>query len=213
MIIEFIDAIIIYKRAPLIAKAKRIKGDCTQMTSILSSTDIYLSKAEFVDWFSLYHNIWSRPESNRYMLWNLTTNEDDAKLRMERTIEYQKTHHAYTIYTMTSRQAIGFAGLAEIEPHIWEDTGIALGSDYTGKGYGKQVLKLLLDSVKSLGGEKFIYSTRAANTASIALALSCGFTYDRSEQKQDPRNGEPYELQYYYKNLPENMPETFDGHK
>lgn len=167
------------------------------MTSILSSTDIYLDKAKFEDWSSLYHNIWSRPESNRYMLWDLTTDEDAAKLRMERTIEYQKSHHAYTIYHSASSQAIGFAGLVEVEPHIWEDTGIALGPDFVGRGYGKQVLKLLLDYVKSLYGEKFIYTTRAANTASIALALSCGFTYDRSEQKQDPRNGESYELQYY----------------
>ena len=171
------------------------------MSSILSSADVYLSKAKFEDWSPLYYNIWSRPESNRYMLWNLTTDEDAAKLRMERTMEYQKTHHAYTIYLTTSHQAIGFAGLVEVEPRIWEDTGIALGPDYVGRGYGKQILRLLLDYVTSLGGEKFIYTTRAANTASIALALSCGFTYDRSEQKQDPRNGESYELQYYYINL------------
>lgn len=171
------------------------------MSAILQAADIYLAKANFEDWSSMYQNIWSRPESNRYMLWELTTDEEAAKLRIERTIEYQKTHNTYLVYEKLSGQAIGFAGLEIIVPCVFQETGIALGPDYMGKGYGKQILRLLLKYAASLGGKEFFYSTRAANTASVALALSCGFTYHHSLPKQDPRNGESYELVYYRKTL------------
>ena len=74
----------------------------------------------------------------------------------------------------SSGQAIGFAGVEEIAPHIYQDAGIALGPEYVGKGYGKQILRLLLEYCAStMGGEEFYYSTQAVNQASRALALSC----------------------------------------
>ncbi len=50
-------------------------------------------------------------------------------------------------------------------------------------------------------GQEFYYSTRAGNLASKALALSCGLTYQYSEQKLDPCSGKTYELEVYKKDL------------
>ncbi len=48
---------------------------------------------------------------------------------------------------------------------------------------------------------EFRFSTRADNTASKALARSCGFSCLYSEQKTDPRNRKRYELEVYSKKL------------
>ncbi len=167
----------------------------------MESKDIFLEKAEFEDWKAIYRNVWSREETARFMYWSITTSEEDAKERIRRTIEYQKTHDAYFVYEKKSGEAVGFVGVQETSPHIWHETGIALGPEYVGKGYGKQILQLLLEHCRSLGGKIFYYSARSQNTASKTLALSFGFTYQYSEQKTDLRNGESYELEVYSKNL------------
>ncbi len=45
------------------------------------------------------------------------------------------------------------------------------------------------------------YSTRAGNSAFKALAISCVFSYQYSEQKIDLRNGNKYELEIHSKKL------------
>lgn len=167
----------------------------------METKDIVLRKAQFDDWKSLYRNVWSRPETAKYMIWKITVTEEDARARMERTIRYQETHDTYMVYEKKSGEAIGFAGIERLSPHIFEETGIALGPEYVGRGYGKQVLTLLMEYAKALGGEQFVYSTRSGNIASKALARSCGFRYQHCESKTDPRNGEPYELEVYEKEL------------
>lgn len=168
---------------------------------LLETEDVLLKKAMFEDWKAMYRNIWSRPESAKYMAWSVTTNEEDAKIRIQKTIQYQKNHDTWCVYEKKSGQAIGFAGVEETRPHIYQDAGIALGPEYVGKRYGKQILQLLLEYCSSLGGKEFYYFTRANNKASKALALSFGFLYQYTETNIDLRNGEPYELEVYHKEI------------
>lgn len=142
---------------------------------------LILGKAKFEDWEMLYKNVWSRPEAARYMQWRVIDSEAAARERIRKTIEYQKNHDTYIVYEKRTGQAIGFAGIEQIAPDIYQDASIALGPEYTGKGYGKQILQLLLGYCSNLGGKEFFYSTRAGNTASKALAISCGFSYQYSE--------------------------------
>lgn len=46
--------------------------------SLLAVRDIN-HKYIVVDWKEMYCNVWSRPESAKYMAWNLTTSEENAK--------------------------------------------------------------------------------------------------------------------------------------
>ena len=167
----------------------------------METEDIILGKAKYEDWTSIYRNVWSRPETAEYMVWKVTADEDGARERIQRTIAWQETHDAWLVYERGSGQAIGFAGVEETEPHIYHETGIALGPEYVGRGYGKQILRLLMEYCISLGGKKFYYSTRAGNLASRALALSCGLTYQHSERRTDQCSGKTYELEIYKKNL------------
>ena len=168
---------------------------------MLETKDLILEKAKFEDWRAMYHNVWSRPETARFMLWKVTVNEEEAKARMQRTILYQETHEAFLIYEKVHGQAIGFAGIDELEPGIFTDTGIAIGPEFVGRGYGKQTLKLLLRYCSmQLHGNEFRYTTRSENTASKALALSCGFIYQYSRKKMS-ESGECYEIETYIRKL------------
>lgn len=168
---------------------------------MIETKDLILRKAVFSDWKTMYENVWRHPETARYMLWNVTTSEEDAKARMERTIAYERDHEgSFVVAEKMSGACIGFAGITQISPGVYEDTGIALGPDYVGKGYGKQVVNALVDyAFGPLGADKFVYSCRGQNAASIALAHSCGFVYTHSEPRTDPRNGEEYTVNFYEK--------------
>ncbi len=141
----------------------------------METEDIILGKAKYEDWRSIYRNVWSRPETAEYMVWKVTADEDAARERIRRTIAWQETHDAWLVYERGSGQVIGFAGVEETEPYIYHETGIALGPDYVGRGYGKQILRLLMEYCISLGGQEFYYSTRTGNLASKALALKTGW--------------------------------------
>ena len=114
---------------------------------MLETKDLILDKGKLSDWKDMYENVWSRPESARYMFWNLTASEEDAKARMERTIACQKSHESWTIYEKKSGRAIGFAGVHSPEPGVAEERGICLGPDYFRLGYGEQILRLLIDEL------------------------------------------------------------------
>lgn len=166
---------------------------------MLETKDLILKAADFEDWHDMYENLWSRDESARYMLWAPTHSEEAAKVRMEKTIAWQKKNElAYTVYEKKSGKAIGFAGMCKIAEDVYEDTGIAIGPDFVGQGYGKQALQALVkQAFEGLGAAKFVCSCREKNLASKALQLSVGFTYTHSEDRTDPETGENYALEFY----------------
>lgn len=167
----------------------------------METCDLLLAKARFEDWEDMYRNVWSRSETSRYMLWRVTDSEEEARARMERTIAWQSTHDVWTVYERSSGQAIGWAGLEEVSPGLWQETSIALGPDYVGRGYGRQLLELLMDIARERGGTEFRCSARTENTSSRALITSCGFSLTGREQKIDPRDGSVYELAVYSRKL------------
>lgn len=168
---------------------------------MLETKDLIIKQAEQKDWKDIYHNLWRHAESAKYMLWNVTTSEEEAQARMERTIAFEKEHpYCWFVYEKSSGQAIGFAGMEEIQPGIYEDMGVALGPDFVGKGYGKQILNAMVDYAKNeLGAKKMILSARSQNIASKKLQEACGFIYSHSEDRKDPRTGEDYVLEFTYK--------------
>ena len=111
------------------------------------SPDLILRKPRFQDWHDLYRNLWSREESARYMLWDVTRSPEDAMARMERTIAFQAVHQAWIVEEKASGQAIGFAGMQQVSPAVWEDIGIAIGPEFVGRGYGKQIIFGLCESL------------------------------------------------------------------
>ena len=151
----------------------------------LETKDLILKKAEFEDWKTIYYNLWRHKESAKYMLWQPTETDEDAKDRMKRTIAFEEkpeNKYALFVYLKKTGEAIGFAGMRELERGIYEETGIALGPEFVRKG--------------KLGAKEFHACNRTGNAASRALQLSCGFVFDSlSDEKTDPRTGETYVLE------------------
>lgn len=166
---------------------------------IRETKDLLLKMGQFDDWQDMYENLWSHNDSTKYMLWIPTHSEEEAKIRMQKSIEYQRRNPlAYFVYEKTSGKAIGFAGMTKISDNKYEDTGVAIGPSFVRKGYGKQILmELVKEAFNELGADKFVSSCRSKNEASRQLQLSCGFTYAHSENRIDSRTGEAYVLEFY----------------
>lgn len=164
----------------------------------LETKDLIIKKGEQKDWKDMYYNLWRHADSAKYMLWSVTTSEEDAKERMARTVKFEESHpYTWIVYEKQSNQAIGFAGMEEIENGVFEDMGVALGPDFVGKGYGKQIINAMVDFARDeLMAKKFLLSYREGNEASKRLQESCGFQYSHTIEKIDPRNDMPYKLIY-----------------
>lgn len=87
----------------------------------LETKDLILKKAEFEDWKTIYYNLWRHKESAKYMLWQPTETDEDAKDRMKRTIAFEEkpeNKYALFVYLKKTGEAIGFAGMRELEPDM-----------------------------------------------------------------------------------------------
>lgn len=165
---------------------------------MIETRDLVLNKAKFSDWKDMYNHVWSQAESAKYMEWRITQNESEARIRIQKTIVFQKNHDTYLVYEKASGQAIGFAGIERTAPGVYQETGICLGPDYVSKGFGKQILQALIQYCKrEFGAREFFYTTREENTASNRLAESLGFTRASWESKVDNRDGHSYNLLRY----------------
>ncbi len=168
----------------------------------METRDLLLRKGVLQDAGAMYRNVWSRPEAARYMFWPLTLRPEDAQARMARTVAFQAEHDVLTVCDRRTGEAVGWAGLQETSPGVWEETGICIGPDFWGRGWGRQILTLLLGLAAKLGGRVFWYSTRPENEASRALARSCGLTYVRTDRVRDPETGETRVLERWSVPLP-----------
>lgn len=164
---------------------------------MLETRDLFLDKAKQEDWQAMYHNVWSRPESFRYMCYGLSANEEEARERMRRTADFQKGHDTFTVFLKSSGEAIGFAGVERLEGDIWQETGICLGPDFWGRGYGGQILKCLLGYAKDRGAGELLYSSWEENQASRAMARKFGFTQYGAEKHVRSHDGKAYTLLKY----------------
>lgn len=161
---------------------------------MLETRDLVLDRGKFEDYEAMYRNVWSHPESAKYMQWRVTERPEDAPDRMRRNIQWQKVHDTYFVYLKATGEAIGFAGVERISPTLWEEGGICLGPDFVRRGYGRQILQCLLDYAKAQGAEEFVAYAREKNTASRALIASMGFTQFAAEERVDDRDGSAYTM-------------------
>ncbi len=181
----------------------------SMVIKMIETNRLILDKAVFSDWKEMYENVWSHPESARYMRWRVTTNEEDARTRIKKTIEFQKEHDTYLVYEKEGRRAIGFAGVEETAPGVYSEAGICLGPRYVRKGYGREiVLGLMRYCRQELGAREFIYSSWEENEASNALAASLGFQRFSSEAGIDDRDGHAYTIVKYRLKLQEKGEDT-----
>ena len=111
----------------------------------LETKDLILAKAKQEDLLSIYNNYWCNSNSAKYMLWTPQKNLEEAQVRLDKTIAFQKDHFAFFVYEKQTGEAIGQAAMFELENGVWEDGGIGIGEKFVGKGYGKQILNCFIE--------------------------------------------------------------------
>lgn len=121
---------------------------------------------------------------------------------IKKTAAYAQMHKEvkteFFVYDKVTRQAVGIAGLKEMQPSVYTVTDIALCPDFHGKRYGKQILNAFLSlAFDELGATELHYDCFKQNEVSKGLALSRGFAYTHSEEAELTKNGEKVILDYY----------------
>lgn len=165
---------------------------------MMETKDLILRPGAADDWQDLYRNLWSREEVFRYMFSKPSPDEEAGH---KRTALYAEMHKEvkteFFVYEKASGQAIGIAGIKELKPGTWTITDIAIGPDFHGQGYGKQIVTALLNLAFEQGATEVAYDSFAQNSASKQLALSCGFAYSHSEEAELQKDGKKVILDYY----------------
>ncbi len=166
--------------------------------NIIETEDLFLGKATMEDLNSIYNNFWRNEETAKFMLWTVCNNINEAKERLKKVIEFQKDKLAYFVYEKSTGEAIGMVAMIEITPHIFEDGGLGIGKNFVGKGYGKQILKALLNHLFiDLKAEKVICSCHTDNIPSAKLQQSCGLTYSHSQMVTRKKDNLTYKSDIY----------------
>ena len=148
---------------------------------MLEGEHIRLRKAKDTDWESMLRNVWSDEAVYRWMLYTPTLTEADARERCQRSIAFQRDHLAWFVALKDTDEAIGLCAIKESEKGHMEESGICIGTAYQGRGYGKEIVSLLLAlAFQELGAEDFRYGYFQDNEKSMRLAASFGFQYDQT---------------------------------
>lgn len=153
------------------------------MYDLLIGKNIILRKAKNDDYKSMLNNVWGDEEVYKWMLYTPTKTIEDAKERLKRSIEFQRNHYAYFIALKDTDEAIGLCAIKEYEPNRWEESGICIGTKYQGKGYGKEIVSLLLDlAFNKLYAQDFRYGYFTNNIKSKKIADYFNFKFHEKEE-------------------------------
>ncbi len=154
---------------------------------------VRLRKARVEDTEEIFNNVWSREKLAEMMLWVVTDNLEDAKGRMERTIDRQKQGPAYFIEYKESGEVIGFAGIMEIAPDVYDDCGICIMEKYQGQGLGTEVISLLVGlGFRGLMAKEIHMGHIRGNEASKHAIMNNGFRPFEEADEVRERDGMGY---------------------
>ena len=163
------------------------------MTDRIETERLILRKAEERDLVPIWERVWRDEKLAATMLWAPTPTLGEAQVRLARTMAYQAENYAWFVCLKETDEPIGFGGMRETAPGVWDEAGLCIAADWQGRGYGKELLRALVGTAfRALGGRRFRYSCFHDNAASAALCRSCGFRYVSSHPETRAHDGFPY---------------------
>ena len=156
----------------------------------LTGDHIILRKAKEDDHRSMLKNVWGDPEVYQWMLFRPTHTPKEAMERCHRSMEFQKDHYAYFVADKETDEAFGLCAIKETDPGHFDESGIAIGTKFQGRGYGKELVALLLElAFDKLGAVDFRYGYFQDNIRSKKIAEFFGFEYEYTYEMTRPWDG------------------------
>lgn len=164
----------------------------------LETARLVLRKARKDDLEAIWHNVWSDAQVAQTMLWQPTLTREEALRRMERTISLQSLHFTYFVCLKETDEPIGFGGIREVAPGVFDELGLCIARAHQRKGYGKEMLEALVSlAFDKLGGHTFLYSCFRENTPSASLCKTLGFQYTHTDTGTRGWDGYPYTCDHF----------------
>ena len=164
----------------------------------LETARLVLRKARKSDLEAIWHNVWSDAEVAQTMLWQPTLTREEALRRMERTISMQSLHFTYFVCLKSTDEPIGFGGIREVAPGVFDELGLCIARAHQRMGYGKEMLEALVSlAFDKLGGHTFLYSCFRENTPSANLCKSLGFQYTHTDTATRGWDGYQYTCDHF----------------
>lgn len=168
------------------------------MIEKIETEHLILRKAEEKDLYSIWNNVWKDESIAVTMLWEPTFTLEAAKERLTRTICFQQTFDAFFVCLKENDEAVGFCGVKQEAPGVFEECGICVAQKCQNKGFGKEITAALVSlAFERLGGEKFIYGCFHENERSAAVCRALGFKYSHSNDEVRKWDGFKYTCDYY----------------
>ncbi len=164
----------------------------------LETARLVLRKARKDDLEAIWQNVWSDAEVAQTMLWQPTLTREEALRRMERTISLQSLHFTYFVCLKETDEPIGFGGIREVAPGVFDEMGLCIARAHQRKGYGKEMLEALVSlAFDKLDGHTFLYSCFRENTPSASLCKALGFQYTHTDTATRGWDGYPYTCDHF----------------
>ena len=98
----------------------------TGMTERTETERLILRKAEDRDLETVWLRVWKDARLAERMLWAPTETREAAEDRMARTKAYQAKYDAFFVCLKETDEPIGFAGIREIAPGEYEESGVCI---------------------------------------------------------------------------------------
>lgn len=139
---------------------------------------IIIRKAEPTDVESIFRHVWSDKDVLCRTFLYQSPDLEEAKARIERTINFQKDKFMFFIVLKETNEVFGLGGIFPLDNQTYEEGGFIFGKAFQHKGYGTEMLNIFLDVVfNHLNGKEFMYSYCDGNDISKGLADKFGFKY------------------------------------
>ncbi len=165
---------------------------------MIQTQDLTLRAGREDDWQDLHRNLWSREETCRYMFRKVITDPAHSQAKTAAyTVMHQQIPTEFFVEETSSGRVIGIAGVKPRREACWTVTDVALGPDFWGMGYGKQIVTALKALAFAQGAQLVEYSCFAENEASKVLAAACGFAFHHTEPAELQKDGQDVTLWVY----------------
>ena len=109
------------------------------MIERIETENLVLRKAADRDLECIWNNVWKDEQIAKTMLWQPTLAYEDAVERLKRTMCFQGIFDAFFVCLKETDEAIGFAGIKEEEPGVYEDCGICVARKFQNRGFEKEM--------------------------------------------------------------------------